>query len=110
MNNTSIAANALTGYADNILSVSTSHISLKTAEALGQPGTNLQQTVLWRHLNVRWHECGWIIACACELPEQQSQDYPELAALISDCKEAEITFLHLDRDAPVLTGWPTFEW
>lgn len=91
--------------------VSSMHIPQHTAEALGQPDTDLAKAELACELNyTRWSDFGWIIYCDAVSALRVQSAHPELSTFIAQCAQQDIPFLKLDCDAAVQLGLPTFDW
>jgi hypothetical protein len=94
------------------LEISTAHIPLRTAEALGNHGKVPEDTTLWDRVSYTfWHDYGWIIWCSEDHAEAALEaGHPELADLIQLCVDRHILRLVLDGEGVEVEGLPVFEW
>ena len=99
---------------EKVLNISTAHIPVRTAEALGT-GTEFTSTDSAFHACLvadLWDKIGWIIWAGHDVDEIK-EEHPELARLMQFAVEYGYTYLKLDCDAeqlPESLGFPTFEW
>lgn len=101
----------LSQYVEKMVCVTTGHIPLHTAEALGQDQGKSGEPALWNDISyVFFHEYGWIVHVSEDAASTVKQAHPELANLIELCIKQGIAYLRLDSDGLHVDGLQAFEW
>jgi hypothetical protein len=105
----------LNAYRELTLCISTAHIPLNTAKALGGPPTFvIEDASLFDNLAYsHWGTYGWIIHCSPECIVTIGEAHKELKSLMELCISKGSFYLKLGCDAPELplsAGYPLFVW
>jgi hypothetical protein len=95
-----------------MVDLSTCHIPLHTAHALGMSERQSLESELKKKLAYTpWLEYGWVIFCSRDAAQEIEKEHPALSNLIQMCAESGIEYLKLDCDALAFSeGLEKFDW
>lgn len=96
---------------DSLTEISSCHIPLASANALGRDPITHHLSALYGLLTYTpWADHGWIIFCSADGASSVMEEHPELARLMACCVERDIAWLKIDEAGPVLQGLARFDW
>jgi len=99
---------SIPGHTMELLSLSTAHITQKTAHALGARSTGL-----WENLSFeRYGDFGWIMYVSSDecLIDAIKDEYPDIVNVFNLARANGFHWVWFDCDAPIVEGVTTYEW